>query len=248
MLRTFIFPPEDTPWGRVMSYVRPIVAALVIAGLFRTFLYDPYRIPSPSMLPNLLIGDALFISRFAYGIHVPLTNRILAPTDPQPGDIVVFKKDLGLGQGPTNYIKRVVAGPGDRVSYRDKTLYVNGRAVQQQRLTETFDFAQASQTVSARVWQETLPNGVVHTLLKDPAQPAFDLPETTIPADQFIVLGDNRDHSLDTRFWNYPQWSYVDRQDIKGRAEIIYWSWDEHFVPRFDRLLQSLRATPPAHD
>lgn len=244
-LRSLLFPTKGK-YADFMNFTRPVAGALIVAFTFRTFLYDPYRIPSSSMLPTLLVGDYLFVSRFAYGTHIPFTDITLWQKDPVQGDIVVFRKDIG--QGRTNYIKRIVALPGDRVSYRDKTLYVNGKPqlVVIDEAAPKYNFEEAGYDQHTLKYFETLNNGVTHSILKDPVQPTYNLDNIVVPPDSYIAMGDNRDHSYDTRFWKYPEWSFVQRGDIIGRAEFLYWSWNDYFAPRWERLLNSLRVEAKA--
>lgn len=246
-IRSLLYP-KGGRYAKFVDFVRPVAGALLVAFTFRTFLYDPYRIPSTSMLPTLLVGDYLFVSRFAYGTHIPFTDITFWAKEPAQGDIVVFRKDLNTGQGRTNYIKRIVALPGDQVAFRDKTLYVNGKpqTVVVDNANPQYNFEEAGYDQHTDKYYETLNSGVVHNILKDPLKPGLDLGTVTVPAGSYIVMGDNRDHSYDTRFWNYPNWSFVQKDEIVGRAEFLYWSWDDHFMPRFSRLLNSLRAHPKA--
>lgn len=246
-IRSLLFPTKGR-YAKFMDFVRPVGGALLVAFTFRTFLYDPYRIPSTSMLPTLLVGDYLFVSRFAYGTHIPFTDVTFWEKEPKQGDIVVFRKDLNTGQGRTNYIKRIVALPGDQVAFRDKTLYVNGQPqmVVRDEASPIYNFQEAGYDQRTTKYFETLSSGVVHNVLKDPLKPALDLGTSTVPTNNYVVMGDNRDHSYDTRFWNYPYWSFVQKDEIVGRAEFLYWSWDDHFMPRWNRLLDSLRAKTKA--
>lgn len=241
-IRSLLFPAQGGRYAYVMDFIRPVGGALLVAFTFRTFVYDPYRIPSTSMLPTLLVGDYLFVSRFAYGTHIPLTHTTFFSQEPVAGDVVVFRKDIG--QGTTNYIKRIVAVPGDKVAYRNKTLYVNGQAQHavQDRDHPLYTFTEAGYDQRATQYTETLNNGIKHQILKDPALPSYDLAPATVPPQSYVAMGDNRDHSYDTRFWNYPAWSFVQKDDIVGRAEFLYWSWNDHFMPRWLRLFSSLRA------
>jgi len=244
-LRGLLFPKKGK-YAQFMDFVRPVGGALIVAFTFRTFLFDPYRIPSTSMLPTLLVGDYLFVSRFAYGTHVPFTDITLWEKEPVQGDVVVFRKDIG--QGMTNYIKRIVALPGDRVAFRNKALFVNGKP----QLTikddnePNYNFQEAGYDQRTAQFYETLNSGVTHKILRDPVQPAYDLLEATVPPGSYVVMGDNRDHSYDTRFWNYPEWSFVQKDEIVGRAEFLYWSWNDYFVPRWSRIFDSLRVEAKA--
>lgn len=228
------------------------IKTLVIAGflaffVIRGFIFEPFRIPSTSMMPNLEIGDFLFISKFAYGNRIPYTDIFLWQKEVSRGDIVVFRREgSGLpgsffGLGPTFFIKRVVAVPGDTIAYNDKTLIINGEPAHAEPLGEvTYTTAQGT-VVKAQKYAETVANQS-RNILKNPLAKSLDLTEITVPAGEYVLMGDNRDNSHDARFWRYPNWGFVPYADIMGRAEFIFFSWDKNFMPRFDRLLDSLRS------
>lgn len=225
---------------------------LAIAGFLaffciRGFVFEPFKIPSGSMMPNLLVGDFLFVSKYAYGNRLPMTDYFFWQREPERGDIVVFKmKDSGLpgsffGFGETLFIKRLVGLPGDTLEYRNKTLFINGQAQVQENIgTYTFE-THDGRDVTAALLEEQL-GGVRHTILQDPATPGQDVPAMEIPEGQYVVIGDNRDNSRDARYWEWPQWGLIPRADIMGRAEFIWWSWDDSWTPRFERMFESLRA------
>lgn len=239
-----------------------LLKTLVIAGFLaffciRGFIFEPFKIPSGSMMPNLLVGDFLFVSKYAYGNRFPMTDYFFWQKEPERGDIVVFKmKGSGLpgsffGFGETLFIKRLVGLPGDTIAYRDKTLYVNGKP-QEQANVGTFSFtAHDGREVTADMLDEQL-GDVRHTILQDPATPGQDVAEMTVPEGKYVLMGDNRDNSRDARYWAWPEWGFVPRADIMGRAEFIWWSWDESWMPRLDRLGINLRAkhsaVVPSHE
>ena len=246
---------------------KTIVYALLIAGVFRTVLFQPFWIPSGSMKPTLLIGDYLFISKYAYGYSAAscptvfgvnlcpfLTGRILA-SDPERGDVIVFKHP----RTDEDYIKRVVGLPGDTVQMRNGVLHLNGEAVPRERdgvflqdVTEVRGRC-ADQRVVAdeRVcafeqWAETLPNGVTHaTLNMGDGQRFDDTPPVTVPEGSFFFMGDNRDNSRDSR---EPRTSggvgMVPLENLVGRAEVIAVSADGPFWQvwnwRFGRTFQAI--------
>jgi signal peptidase I len=239
LLRRIFFPaPETGMYAVFMEYVRILATALVIAGTIRTFLFEPYKIPSSSMMPTLLIGDFLFVNKYTYGTHVPLTDIRLGVRQPERGDIVVFRKSLG-GQPVTNYIKRIVAVPGDKIAYRDKHLYINEQK-QPQTLVGPFVYEDGGRSIHSQMFMEQL-GDVTHAILKEAGQ-GEQVFSAVVPAGKFVVVGDNRDNSFDSRAWNRPYWSFIDQNEVVGRAEFLFWSWDSHFVPRFERIFGTLRT------
>lgn len=224
-----------------------ILAAFLAFFCIRGFMFEPFKIPSGSMMPNLLIGDFLFVSKFAYGNRLPMTDYFFWNRDPQRGDIIVFKmKGTNLpgsffGLGDTLFIKRLVGLPGDKVAYRNKTLYINGVA-QAQEFVEPYDYAtRDGREVFGEKKTEQL-GDVNHVILVDPATPGQDVEEMVVPPDMFVMMGDNRDNSRDARYWAWPEWGFVPRKDLMGRAEFIWLSLDDNWMPRWDRFGINLRA------
>ncbi|MEF3168107.1 MAG: signal peptidase I [Deltaproteobacteria bacterium] len=190
------------------EYAQAILIALVLALLIRTFVVQAFKIPSGSMINTLLIGDHLLVNKFVYGIRNPLTRALWVPvSQPQRGDVVVFIYPV---EPEKDFIKRVIGVGGDTVEIRDKKVFVNG---------ELFPD----------------PPGVQHTdphVIPGSLQPRDNMGPVKVPEGSLFVLGDNRDQSYDSRFWGF-----VPVKDVKGKAFIIYWSWDgNRFLPRLDRL------------
>ena len=213
---------------------RGFLVALLLFGLFRTAVADWNPIPSGSMRPNLLEGDVVFVNRLAYNVKVPLTDTVLAKTaDPQRGDVVTFSSPLD----GVRLIKRLVAVPGDVVEMRAKVLVINGQAARYEALDTVLDPAGPGGVLVATHMKETTPQGqreiqwLAGVTAKDNWGPM------TIPADQYLMLGDNRDNSADSRYIGL-----VPRQLLIGRAERILVSADilEKWQPRFERFGRSL--------
>lgn len=233
---------------RVWDFVKTIVIASFLAFFcIRGFVFEPFKIPSGSMMPTLLVGDFLFVSKFAYGNRLPLTDYFFWNRDPARGDIVVFKREgSGLpgsffGLGDTLFIKRLVGLPGDTVMYKDKVLYINGQPQAQVPLGTFHTRNAMGTTTDARVLTEHL-GTTPHMMMVDDFVPGQDVAEMVVPPDMFVLMGDNRDNSRDARYWEFPAWGFVPRADLMGRAEFIWWSWDEAWLPRLDRLFTSLRT------
>ncbi len=189
----------------VREYTEAIIIAIILALFIRTFIVQAFKIPSGSMLPTLKIGDHLLVNKFIYGIKVPFSGTLLIPIKkPQRYDIIVFR----YPEDPkTDYIKRVIGTPGDKIEIRDKVVFVNGKKIEDVAAHFTDDTIIPSEMKQARIFKGG-PN-------KDNFGPIL------VPEGKWFVMGDNRDNSYDSRFWGF-----VDENKILGKAMIIYWSWD----------------------
>ncbi|MBW2502878.1 MAG: signal peptidase I [Deltaproteobacteria bacterium] len=189
------------------EYAEAILIALLLALFIRTFVVQAFKIPSGSMMNTLLIGDHILVNKFIYGVKNPFTGTTWIPfKNPQRKDVIVFKYPVNPKQ---DYIKRVVGVPGDTIEIRDKKLYVNGE-LQNEEYAIYLD-------------SRVIPGSVQKRDNMDPI---------TVPEQSLFVMGDNRDNSYDSRFWNF-----VDFSAVKGKAFILYWSWDrENFSVRWNRL------------
>lgn len=216
---------KQPAWIEYSGSFFPVIAMVFV---LRSFLYEPFKIPSSSMLPTLQSGDLILVNKFTYGIRLPVINKkIIDINDPQRGDVVVFKypKDLSL-----DYIKRVVGVGGDRVVYRNKRLTVNGKEATYKPLTEHLD--EERLTYSKQFSEKA--GGVEHRILNDDGAPAYvPNPDAfkmknlctynsegfacTVPAGHYFMMGDNRDNSLDSRYWGFVPDNYV-----VGRAFFIW--------------------------
>lgn len=190
--------------SKVREYAEAIILALILALFIRTFVVQAFKIPSPSMVPTLLVGDHILVNKFLFGFRTPFADgKILAIREPERGDVIVFRypRDRKL-----DFIKRAVAVGGETVEVREKQVFING---------EPMAFPQA-------IFLD------VGSLLagRDTFGPV------TVPEGKVFVMGDNRDNSNDSRFWGF-----VDLEDVKGKAIVIYWSWDKSRTwPRFGRI------------
>jgi len=201
----------------IVDYARSFFPIFVIVLLLRSFLVEPFRIPSGSMMPTLLVGDFILVNKYDYGIRLPVINRKVLPVGaPERGDVVVFR----YPEDPsTPYIKRVVGIPGDRVAYVDKVLYVNGERIPQQDLGTYVGVGAGAGHTGASLRLERLP-GAGHRILVVPGRPSLRV-ETEVPEGQYFVLGDNRDNSKDSRYWGF-----VPDANLVGRAFMIWMNWD----------------------
>jgi signal peptidase I len=239
--------------GGSWETIKIIIQALLLALVVRTLLFQPFNIPSGSMMDTLLIGDYLFVSKYAYGysrFSIPFSpplfhGRIMGST-PQRGDIVVFKlpKD-----NATDYIKRVIGLPGDRIQMIDGRLQINGKAVQRDPLPDVVQKNAFGDETRITRWKETLPNGVSYeTLDLDPNSFEDNTPVYEVPAGHYFMMGDNRDNSTDSRVLGAV--GYVPYENLIGRAEVIFFSvkegepawavWKWPWTVRFDRIFKFL--------
>ncbi len=207
------------PW--IVETSRSFFPVLAIVLVLRSFLIEPFQIPSGSMLPTLEVGDFILVNKFSYGLRLPVAGtKVLELGEPQRGDIMVFKfpKD-----GKTNYIKRVVGVPGDRISYQDKQLYINNQLVEEKHVATL---------PPLKLFEENL-NGVKHRLYEDQRRPNLEAEgEWVVPAGHYFVMGDNRDNSNDSRFWGY-----VPDDLVVGRAFAIWMQWTSFgSLPSFSRV------------
>ncbi|MBF0424086.1 MAG: signal peptidase I [Magnetococcales bacterium] len=206
-----------------------IVLAVGIALLVRTFIIEPFKIPSGSMIPTLQVGDYLFVSKLAYGHRIPFTNKRLFMGDgPQRGDIVVFEYPRDPNK---DYIKRVIGLPGDRIIYQDKRLYVNNEPIKYDNIGEYTYRNERDVEVTSLHFQEQLPDHP-HSVLIRPFSFSDQITDEVVPPGHYFVMGDNRDNSNDSRYWGF-----VPAYRLVGRALAIFWSWDSRKAGlRWERL------------
>ncbi len=218
---------EKKKEGGWAETLRTIVYALLIAFFVRTLAYQPFNIPSGSMIPTLLVGDYLFVSKFSYGYSryaLPLglgffSGRILG-REPERGDIAVFR------QPPTNrddFIKRLVGMPGDRIQMIDGVFHLNGEPVDKRRIEDFIVEDRRGRTRRIPQYIETLPNGPTYTVRESLGDtgPVDNTREFVVPQGQYFAMGDNRDDSNDSR-----NWGFVPAENLVGRAEILFFSTD----------------------
>ncbi|HWT14786.1 MAG TPA: signal peptidase I [Patescibacteria group bacterium] len=210
----------------LVEYSRSFFPVIFIVLIIRSFIAEPFRIPSSSMMPSLLIGDFILVNKFAYGIRIPVLNKeVIAVGKPKRGDVAVFKypgKYPGDPSAGTDYIKRVIGVPGDTISYVEKLVYINGQPVEQVAVGPYEGVGQGQGMTGALRSIEKLP-GREHEILQSPyASPPPPMGDTwTVPEGAYLVLGDNRDNSEDSRYWGM-----VPEANLVGRAFFIWMNWD----------------------
>lgn len=210
---------KKTKYQIFIEYVKITIIALAIAMLLRSFVFEPFKIPSSSMEPNLLVGDRLIVSKYPYGYGNYSTiltlnlDRPIMRKSPLRGDIIVFrtvnKNDDKI------YIKRLIGLPGEEIQLKKGVLYINDIAVKRDKISESPD-----------IYEETLPNGVKYKTLD--TNESYDFPDTTkkyqVPDNHYFFLGDNRDNSIDSRYTNII--GFIPEANLIGRAEFVFWNSD----------------------
>ncbi|MEM7221419.1 MAG: signal peptidase I [Pseudomonadota bacterium] len=214
--------------GGLGEALRTIIYAVILALFVRTFGYEPFSIPSGSMIPTLLVGDYLFVSKFAYGysryslpFSLPLFSGRVLGEEPVQGDVVVFKLP---SDNETDYIKRLIGLPGDRIQVIDNVLHINGEPVKKEYLRTVEQEGFLGYKIRVREYLETLPNGVQHLIWEHESKPSETTPEYLVPPEHFFFMGDNRDSSQDSRVLSIV--GYVPYVNLVGKAEFLFFSND----------------------
>ncbi|MBV9261942.1 MAG: signal peptidase I [Pseudolabrys sp.] len=212
--------------GGVGETIRVIIHALLIALVIRTVFFQPFNIPSGSMKATLLVGDYLFVSKYSYGyshfslpFSPPIFSGRIFGSEPNRGDVVVFRlpKDTS-----TDYIKRVIGLPGDKVQMIDGVLHINGTPVKRERAEDFIETEEGVPVQAVKRWKETLPNGISYYTLDLVDNGFADNTQVyTVPSGEYFMMGDNRDNSTDSRF---SQVGTVPFENIVGRAQMIFFS------------------------
>lgn len=204
----------------LIEYARSFFPVLLFVLVLRSFIAEPFRIPSNSMMPTLLTGDFILVNKFAYGIRLPVSDTKIIPIgEPQRGDVFVFRYPKNPAQ---DYIKRVIGLPGDVIEYRNKVLSVNGERIVSVPQETYVGVGSGREMTGAQLLQEQL-HGVDHAILVDPRIQRGGIAEGswTVPEGHYFAMGDNRDNSEDSRYWGF-----VPEQNLVGKAFFIWMNWD----------------------
>ncbi len=224
------------PWW--VEYAKSFFPVILIVFLIRSFIVEPFKIPSGSMIPTLKVGDFILVNKFTYGVRLPLVNlKLIELNQPERGDVMVFR----YPENPSiNYIKRVVALPGDTVEYKGKQLWVNGKQ-QAHSFVADYNYEKQLSFVNAKQYTETLSSGRNYQILIQPEDPTlalrgvnqgfaffencsydFESVKCTVPQGHYYMLGDNRDDSRDSRYWGFVPDSY-----IVGKAFFVWMNFSD---------------------
>ena len=218
----------------IVEYARSFFPVFVVVLLLRSFLAEPFRIPSNSMMPTLLTGDFILVNKFTYGIRLPVLDRkIIDIGSPQRGDVMVFKSPT---DSVTPFIKRVIGVPGDEIRYQHKTLYLNGKEVAQESLGSYTGTGSGAGMSGADLQRELLEDAPHDILIRERRRDLRQFVERgegqwIVPAGHYFMMGDNRDNSHDSRFWGF-----VPDQMIVGKAFVIWFNWDWGHGIDFSRI------------
>jgi len=204
----------------VTEYARSFFPVLLLILVFRSFIAEPFKIPSGSMMPTLLVGDFILVNKFAYGLRLPVLNtKILNVGEPKRGDVFVFRYPKNPKE---DYIKRVIGLPGDEITYRNKTLFVNGKEIPESYLGPYSGPTEANNRMTgAQVKLENL-EGVEHRILEQPNVQVGHEGTYKVPDGYYFAMGDNRDNSADSRFWGF-----VPEANLVGKALVIWMNFDD---------------------
>ena len=213
----------------IVDYAKSLFPVFFIVLILRSFIFEPFRIPSQSMMPNLWVGDFILVNKFSYGVRLPVLNtEIIDSGKPKNGDVAVFRYPVNPS---INFIKRVIGIPGDHVVYRNKLLYINGKPMIQKKSGAYTGEGSGEKMTGASLKSENL-LGINHDILLELNKPELShmyKPEfynngtidLVVPEGQYFVMGDNRDGSHDSRFWGF-----VPETNLVGKAFMIWFNWD----------------------
>ena len=239
---------------KIIDNLKTLIYALILALIIRSFLFQPFFIPSSSMEPTLLIGDRLFVSKYSYGYSkhsLPFspnfTNKRFFPDTPLRGDVIVFKTPA---DNRTDYIKRLIGLPGDEIQIIDSNLYLNNETVKRKKLQINEIITCGNEKLDVVSYEETLPNGKKYIAVYRSSGTMINTDKFIVPENHYFFMGDNRDCSKDSRFLGSV--GYVNAINLIGKARIIFfsnnfkkgsffefWKWNKSI--RLDRLLMKIK-------
>ncbi len=245
---------QEKKMNSFFDTLKTIVYAVFIALIVRTVAFEPFNIPSGSMIPTLLVGDYLFVSKYSYGyskhslpLSLPLIPDRVLFSEPERGDVTVFKLP---SDNKTDYIKRIIGLPGDKIQMKNGRLFINGEIVKRERIEDLIQTDGNGNLRRSVRYSETLPNGKVHTILEEWGDkgPLDNTGIYEVPAEHYFAMGDNRDNSQDSRV--RPQVGFIPKVNLVGRAEVLFFStnggariwevWKWPVAMRFKRFFQEI--------
>ncbi len=220
---------------KIVQWSIELFPVLLLVFVFRGFIFEPFRVPSNSMMPTLLTGDFIVVNKFDYGFRLPITNtKLVEFSKPNRGDVIVFRYpnyEKNPGYSGVDFIKRVVAAPGDVISYSEDQLSINGKVSDIKNIGPYKGVDSGQLMNNYKLVQEFI-NSLPHEILLNPNTQSKKIPEITIPDGHYFVMGDNRSHSSDSRFWGF-----VPEEYIIGRAIGIWMHWDWNYnTMQFSRI------------
>lgn len=238
--------------SKIVEYINAMVIAILAALFFRSFIFEAYKIPSGSMIPSLMIGDRLFVSKFSYGYSkysLPISPDWISGrlffTEPQRGDIIVFRSPNK--DDDKHYIKRLIGLPGDLVKMKGGNLFINNKQVIDKRIGTYTPAYKDEPSGNFNHYEEILPNGINYDVLYDIDRDKNIFPDNTaeykVPADHYFFMGDNRNRSADSRFLQ--SMGFIPKENLVGKALFLFWTRDFSIVKmitefKMDRLFKNL--------
>ena len=240
--------------SKIIDNLKTLLIALFIAVIIRSLLFQPFYIPSSSMEPTLLVGDRIFVSKYTYGyskhsfpFSPPILNKRIFSSEPKYGDLIVFKTP---SDNRTDFIKRLVGLPGDKIQIKNGDLLINQEKVEKEEMLNDFEIKCGGENIDVKLFNEILPNNIKHTVVYNKIGSMVNSDLYIVPEDHYFLLGDNRDCSRDSRFLSSV--GYVHKDNLVGKARLIFfsndtnngsvlkiWNWNKSF--RFKRLFKKLK-------
>jgi len=240
--------------SKIIDNLKTLLIALFIAIIIRSLLFQPFYIPSSSMEPTLLVGDRIFVSKYTYGyskhsfpFSPPILNKRIFSSQPKYGDLIVFKTP---SDNRTDFIKRLVGLPGDKIQIKNGDLLINQEKVEKEEMLNDFEIKCGGENIDVKLFNEILPNNIKHTVVYNKIGSMVNSDLYIVPEDHYFLLGDNRDCSRDSRFLSSV--GYVHKDNLVGKARLIFfsndtnngsvlkiWNWNNSF--RFKRLFKKLK-------
>jgi len=240
--------------SKIIDNLKTLLIALFIAVIIRSLLFQPFYIPSSSMEPTLLVGDRIFVSKYTYGyskhsfpFSPPILNKRIFSSEPKYGDLIVFKTP---SDNRTDFIKRLVGLPGDKIQIKNGDLFINQDKVEKEEIIDNFEIKCGGEYIDVKPFKELMPNNIKHSVVYNTIGSMVNSDLYIVPEDHFFFLGDNRDCSRDSRFLSSV--GYVHRDNLVGKARLIFfsndtskgsvlkiWNWNNSF--RFKRFFKKLK-------